>query len=676
VSGVSGATLLSSGDDVSCAIANSAVECWGASGQVGNDTTTLVTYPVVSFSIASTTYSYASGLLASNTDANGKKVSYVYNYDNRVACVAYPVSTTTNCGTTGSTVLGSSTNTVVNYSYSYGRLSGTTDWLGNTVSDTYGDVWAPDSPTKITYGSSGLVVNYGYDPDGTLTSLSTSGTSNAINDTWTLDNDQRMNVATVNSVSTASPTYNQDDQVTAATNLATSTSNDTYTIAANGDILKDAAPSGATTSFGYNSGGELCWSANVSSLASCTSPPTSTSVTKYTYTANGQRASAATTTISGTSTTDYAWNSQSELCNVGSSVVPCGANPLNGASYTYDTDGLRIATNQIATIGSTTTTSSTESTWDLVSGGAMPLDINDAESSSASPLLSVNTSYLFGNLLFGGTAPVEQISGSTVMYLVTSPAGVQGVYSSSATSLQQTLYSTYGIETVTSGSKVTPYGFQGSYSDSTGFLYLINRYYDPTTDQFMSVDPLVDQTDQPYVFVDDEPLNATDPFGTEACGSNADDKGYECRTGYTVTVWAQTETTANGGFTIILTTAAVTVSGTGANTSVTMNFNPDGSLDVTVGGKTTVGVNVSPVSAPVPDGIINFQAFSGSAESHGVTISANVTVAVTNVPPPTSGGPAWLNYLAWGLGIGAASVFLLGFAAPIIVIALPIPRGT
>jgi hypothetical protein len=42
---------------------------------------------------------------------------------------------------------------------------------------------------------------------------------------------------------------------------------------------------------------------------------------------------------------------------------------------------------------------------------------------------------------------------------------------------------------------------------------IINRYYDPTTDQFMSVDPDVATTDQPFMFANDDPLNATDPLG-------------------------------------------------------------------------------------------------------------------------------------------------------------------
>jgi hypothetical protein len=43
----------------------------------------------------------------------------------------------------------------------------------------------------------------------------------------------------------------------------------------------------------------------------------------------------------------------------------------------------------------------------------------------------------------------------------------------------------------------------------------INRYYDPTTDSFISVDPAVQSTDQPYVFVNGDPLNSTDPLGLQ-----------------------------------------------------------------------------------------------------------------------------------------------------------------
>jgi RHS repeat-associated protein len=48
---------------------------------------------------------------------------------------------------------------------------------------------------------------------------------------------------------------------------------------------------------------------------------------------------------------------------------------------------------------------------------------------------------------------------------------------------------------------------------STRRIYLLNRYYDPSTDQFLSIDPDVQETDQPYVFTNDDPLNQEDPLG-------------------------------------------------------------------------------------------------------------------------------------------------------------------
>jgi hypothetical protein len=42
----------------------------------------------------------------------------------------------------------------------------------------------------------------------------------------------------------------------------------------------------------------------------------------------------------------------------------------------------------------------------------------------------------------------------------------------------------------------------------------VNRYYDPATDQFLSVDPKVSETGQPYAYTDDDPVNGTDPNGS------------------------------------------------------------------------------------------------------------------------------------------------------------------
>lgn len=74
-------------------------------------------------------------------------------------------------------------------------------------------------------------------------------------------------------------------------------------------------------------------------------------------------------------------------------------------------------------------------------------------------------------------------------------------------------YSPYGSLASSSGTDPTPFGFAGGYTDATGLIYLINRYYDPATGQFVSVDPLVQQTQEPYSYAGGDPINGNDPNG-------------------------------------------------------------------------------------------------------------------------------------------------------------------
>jgi RHS repeat-associated protein len=517
VSGLSGVTQIVTGELHACALLTSAaVDCWGTNtyGELGNPPSTTESLTPIAL-MQATTYSYVDGQLASTTDANGQTISYLYNYAEQVECVAYPVNVSSGCGTMSSPGTPSMTNTIVTNSYdTSGRIASTTDWLGNTVTYTYGDSWTPSSVTKISYPSStGLTANYTFDNDGDPLTLSAGSN---ISDTWTYSHDDQVATSEINGSTSGTVAYNPNSQITAATNLASSTSNDTYTVAANGEILKDVPTTGTTYSYGYNAGGELCTVTAGASATACGSNPSTG--TKYTFTSNGQRASA-TPYTSGTagSSTYYAWNPYGELCNTATASTACGTTPTTGTNYTNNGDGLRIAT----TVTTSTTWSTTDSAWDYVSGGTIPLNINDESTTSSAPTALTNASYLYGDLLFGGTAPVEQItttpSGSTADFLVANQTGVQGVFGSTGTLLQLNVYSVYGGQSIKSGSKVTPFGFEGSYTDATGLIYLVNRYYDPTTDQFLSIDPDVATTDQPYVFTNDDPLNAIDPLGLLAC---------------------------------------------------------------------------------------------------------------------------------------------------------------
>jgi RHS repeat-associated protein len=56
--------------------------------------------------------------------------------------------------------------------------------------------------------------------------------------------------------------------------------------------------------------------------------------------------------------------------------------------------------------------------------------------------------------------------------------------------------------------------FDGQYtSTDTGLIYLRNRVYDPSTAQFLTVDPLASVTHEPYVYAGDNPLTYKDRSG-------------------------------------------------------------------------------------------------------------------------------------------------------------------
>ncbi len=75
-------------------------------------------------------------------------------------------------------------------------------------------------------------------------------------------------------------------------------------------------------------------------------------------------------------------------------------------------------------------------------------------------------------------------------------------------------YDPYGNLLASSGTKTTPLGYDGQYTNSdTGLVYLRAREYNPATDQFVSVDPLNVITGEPYSYAHDNPLSYTDPWG-------------------------------------------------------------------------------------------------------------------------------------------------------------------
>lgn len=88
-------------------------------------------------------------------------------------------------------------------------------------------------------------------------------------------------------------------------------------------------------------------------------------------------------------------------------------------------------------------------------------------------------------------------------------------------------YDAFGMRTnVTTTGASTRYGYTGEhYDEETGLLYLRARYYDPMIGRFISVDPYLGKLEEPatqnrFVYVENNPLNYSDPFGLTSVNLN------------------------------------------------------------------------------------------------------------------------------------------------------------
>ncbi|MEK7411770.1 MAG: RHS repeat-associated core domain-containing protein, partial [Planctomycetota bacterium] len=86
------------------------------------------------------------------------------------------------------------------------------------------------------------------------------------------------------------------------------------------------------------------------------------------------------------------------------------------------------------------------------------------------------------------------------------------------TTTQTQWYDPYGKPRGTASITATDRGYIGQYEDTTtGLNYLNNRYHDPTLGVFLSVDPLVSVTGEPYIYASGNPTTLSDPTGLDPC---------------------------------------------------------------------------------------------------------------------------------------------------------------
>jgi|tagenome__1003787_1003787.scaffolds.fasta_scaffold20988994_6 RHS repeat-associated protein len=194
----------------------------------------------------------------------------------------------------------------------------------------------------------------------------------------------------------------------------------------------------------------------------------------YTYDANGNR-----TGLSGSTPVTLTFDQADRLTAYGS-----------GATYAYNGDGLRTA----KTVGGTTSGFA----WDI--SGSLPLQLTDGADA-----------YVYGP----DGLPLEKIAQGTPTYLLHDQQGSTRLLTDGTGAVVGSYtYDPYGRIAAHTGTATSALLYDGQYTDAeSGYQYLRARYYDPATAQFLTRDPFVAATNQPYLYAYGNPTNFTDPTG-------------------------------------------------------------------------------------------------------------------------------------------------------------------
>jgi RHS repeat-associated protein len=450
----------------------------------------------------------AAGNLKKTTDAKGRTIDYAYDSGDRPTGIAYSDPATADVtlsydandnltqmvdgtGTTTRaydaldrvTQVTSGANQVVKYEYnaagdvtkitypngkavtqaydSVGRLAGVTDWLGKETTFEYhrdSQQKATIFPTETTN-----VDEYAYDARGDMTSVSMKkGASVLASLSYTRDAIGQITKTTQTGIAgePAETIYAYD-----AANRLTK-SNGTlfdYDLASN---VKKIGPA----LYGYDVAGQISSASNAT----------------YVFDELGQRTKS---TPSGGVATTYAYDQAGNLTSV--TRPASGSTAAATSTFKYDGSGLR------------TSETKNSSTYPIV-----------YDSVSELPLLLRKGQDYF---VYGpGGLPVSQITADSPRYLHHDQLGSTRVLTNSSGNVVGTYYygpnGAYWNHTGTHGTQI---GFAGEYRMHTDnqLIYLRARTYDPVTAQFLSVDPLVDVSDEPYSYAGNNPVNAVDPTG-------------------------------------------------------------------------------------------------------------------------------------------------------------------
>jgi RHS repeat-associated protein len=165
-------------------------------------------------------------------------------------------------------------------------------------------------------------------------------------------------------------------------------------------------------------------------------------------------------------------------------------------SYTYDATDLR----QTQTINGT----KADLTWDTAE--QLPVVLEDG-----------TNNYIYGP----GGLPVEQVptTGEPLFFHHDQQGSTRLLTNMTGTTETAYTFTPYGRLEATTGTATTPLRYDAQYTNTdTGLIYLRARTYDPNTAQFLTDDPVLETTGEPYTYATDNPENQQDQSGYDTRG--------------------------------------------------------------------------------------------------------------------------------------------------------------
>ncbi len=494
------------------------------------------------------TYSYdAVGRMTASTNGSGKTDTWGYNTTDQLICLSYPNASGNTCSTSGA---GTSSPPTGDLTYTYnqdGTLSSQVTWTGVTLTYAYDCggalAWvstgtasqsecttSSDSDPAIPTSSSAVTTSYTNDPTAGLLSqqatTTNGGSTNLLKFAFGRDQQGRLtsSTPTVNATAMNTDSYSYDSSSRVSSGPITGTSgSNIYNYTAAGGITADTTNFGAAA---YAPDGELCWTSAATS-GSCTSAGSHgapSGATVYSYNADGERT--ASTPASG-NPESLGWETASNhLICVNTNGTTCSTSSPSSTTtlYSYNGEGLRAT--------STSQSITNSFVWDSLAQKMLADSYHDyiyAPGSSTPNLQIQTTTYT--------TTPTVDLLIEDSSRNTRGIIQIQGDTSTlNSTLVKYTDYDVYGNPIDASGGASNPGGLSGisgptnttseigfgsSYIDGNNLNYLINRYYDPASGQFISKDSLLSVSQQAFVYSGNNPIEYYDPSGKMlTCGDN------------------------------------------------------------------------------------------------------------------------------------------------------------